>query len=141
MFKKINLMLILIIFLISLSAISAEENNETLETPSPHIITADNYNDYFNNQSGELISDSVNEGDTINLEGNFTNVNFAFKKAINLNGTATLRDCTINIYSQASGSTISNLKIFNTLEYKYGIFLNGATNCLIKGCFINNTGA
>ena len=150
--KKYNILLILLILLfLSISTINAHDinDNQTIRTSnieniksSTHIITNDNYNTYFNNQTGELISNSIADGDTINLDGNFTNKNFNIKKPININGTTTnnLKECTITLNSQASGSTISNIKIFNTEKYKYGIFLNSATNCLVQNCFINNTG-
>ena len=122
--------------------LSSDASDGEVIASTSHNVSASNYGSYFNSK-GELISSSVNDGDTIYLDGEFTNRNFVFKKPVNVVGTSSnvLRGSTVTFYKGASGSTVSNLNIFNNVEYQYGIFLNGATNCVVSGCFINNTGA
>ena len=171
MIKKINIFLVLLLLLLSISAVSAADDastdvmsgNETMTdivtstsdeilssdvtddellTSGSHVVTSSNYNNYFNSK-GKLISSSINEGDTLEIDGSFTNKEFIFDKTVNVVGTSTnnMQNCIFTFYDGASGSTISNLKIANTKDYNYGVFLNGASNCVIHGCFINNTGA
>ena len=122
--------------------ILSSDASEEVIAGTVHTVNADNYNTYFKS-NGELISSSVNDGDTINLDGEISNRIFIIKKPINLVGTSSnvLKQSTITFYKGASGSNISNLNIFNTEHYTYGIFLNGATNCVVSGCFVNNTGS
>lgn len=168
MFKKINFVLVLLLLLIvSISAVSAvDDANETIgsdetvmeevnqedvltsvnddvATSSLHTVNKSNYYDYFDPSSGVLINSAINEGDTINLEGDFSNVNFVFKNPINVVGKddVRLQNCMFTFKDAASGSYIANLNILNNRETTYGIFLNGVNNCVINNCFINNTGA
>ena len=122
--------------------LSSDASDGEVIASTSHNVSASNYGSYFNSK-GELISSSVNDGDTIYLDGEFTNRNFVFKKPVNVVGTSSnvLRGSTVTFYKGASGSTVSNLNIFNNVEYQYGIFLNGATDCVVSGCFVNNTGA
>ena len=168
MVKKINILLVLLLLFISISAVSAANNlNETMVSSdetiddlsisddvisddtskevlssASHTVNESNYNAYFNS-GGKLIASSVNDGDTINIDGAFSSKNFIFEKRVNVVGTDSnsLENCVFTFYSKASGSIISNLNINNNKEYNYGVFLNGASNCLITGCTIKNTGA
>ena len=167
MIKKINIILVLLLLLVSVSAVSAADDiNETVSSneavidevasddvltsdesedvisENPYIITNDNYGTYFNSK-GELISSDVNDGDTIQINDNFVNKNFTFKKSVNIVGSDNIKfnNCIFTLSDKASGSTISNLKIFNTNTYTYGIFLDGVSNCIVQNCFVNNTGA
>ena len=170
MIKKINIFLVLLLLLISISAVSAADDanstvlssndavdiaasdgdsllfsdvaSEELLTSSVHIVNSSSYYDYFTSK-GVLIDSSINEGDTLQIDGSFSGKEFIFRSPVNVVGTSTnnLKECIFTFYEGASGSTISNLKIANTNEYSYGVFLNGAQNCTIKGCIINNTGA
>ena len=92
MIKKLNIVLILFVLLIvSLGAVSAADNvNETLGTneisqgdeiltASQHTVTSSNYNSYFSG-SGELISSTVNAGDTLTLSGDFSGKDFIINK-------------------------------------------------------------
>ena len=76
------------------------------------------------------------------MDGDFSNVNFVFKKSINVVGKENVRfsNCMFTFSDGASGSSISKLNIFNTKETTYRIFLNGVSYCTIQNCFINNTG-
>ena len=170
MIKKINIFLVLLLLLFSISAVSASvdpnddiaSNNETISdivtstsdevlnsgvaddkllTASSHVVTSSNYNIYFNSK-GQLIPSAVTAGDTLEIDGSFSGKEFKFDKAVNVIGTSTndMKNCVFTFYNGASGSTISNLKIANTQDGKYGIFLNNASNCIIHGCIINNTG-
>ena len=166
MIKKINIILALLLILISLGAVSAaDDTNETVSSDEAvieevasddvltsadedvvsegsHTITNDNYGTYFNS-NGDLISSDVHDGDTIQINDNFENKNFTFKKAVNIVGSDNIKldNCIFTLSDNASGSTISNLKIFNTKTYAYGIFLNGVSKCSVRNCFVNNTGA
>ena len=168
MFKKISILLVLLLLLISISAVSAADDaNETVMgsdeaiddlsdldkvldstddnilTSNSHTVNKTNYGNYFSTSSGELVSSSVNAGDTINLQGDFSNVKFVFKKSVNVVGmqNVKLQNCMLTFTDGASGSSISNLNIYNTKQATYGIFLDGVSNCVIQNCFINNTGA
>ena len=132
--------------------VSADENvsyNSQMEYDSTvsieeysHTITNSNYNQYFSSTTGKLVSSSVKEGDTINLDGSFSDKSFIFEVKVNIVGTSTnnMKNSMITLLSGASGSTVSNLNIANTKAETYGIFLNSASNCIIKGCTIKNTG-
>ena len=167
MIKKINFILILLLLLVSVGAVSAadnfndtiaSDNNDILEevtsedflnsdddeivASNPHTVTSSNYDSYFNSK-GDLISSDVQDGDTIILGDNFVDKKFNIEKPLNIVGLEDykLRNCMLTFSGEASASVISNLKIFNTKETTYGIFLNGVSNCVVKDCFINNTGA
>ena len=120
--------------------LTVEDSQNQLESSS-HTITDENYNQYFD-LKGNLVSSKVNEGDTINLDGNFSSKNFIFNKKINVVGTSSnnMKNSMISLLSGASGSSISHLNIANTKAETYGIFLNSASNCVIDGCTIKNTG-
>ena len=120
--------------------LTVEDSQNQLESSS-HTITDTNYNQYFD-LKGNLVSSKVNEGDTINLDGNFSSKNFIFNKKINVVGTSSnnMKNSMISLLSGASGSSISHLNIANTKAETYGIFLNSASNCVIDGCTIKNTG-
>lgn len=167
--RKINILLVLLLLLVSVGAVSAaddlndtiasddeavdglavsdeivhdDSNDKEVLTSASHTVNSSNYNKYFSS-GGELVSKDVKSGDTINIEGNFTKKNFIFKIPVNIVGSQSnnLKNCIFTLYADASGSTVSNLNIANTIDYTYGIFLNGASNCLITGCTIINTGA
>ena len=120
--------------------LTVEDSQNQLESSS-HTINDANYNQYFD-LKGNLVSSKVNEGDTINLDGNFSSKNFIFNKKINVVGTSSnnMKNSMISLLSGASGSSISHLNIANTKAETYGIFLNSASNCVIDGCTIKNTG-
>ena len=168
MSKRIKIFLVLLLLFVSVSAVSAvDDTNETVasdetilyeETPNgdvltfedtkedltanPHTITSSNYGNYFDSK-GELISSSINEGDTLEISGSFKNKTFIIQKSINIVGASNnkLEECMFTLSGAASGSSISNLNIHNTKEATYGIFLNGVSNCVVHDCFIRNTGA
>ena len=165
-FNKFNLSLILLLLiLLSVGAASAADdlnatesnddlnldtadypetltssNEEEVVTASSHTITQDNYNQYF---SSEGVSSKINSGDTIAFEGSFSGVNFILDKQVNVEASpsSSFNNCFFNITSGASGTTISNLKISNTINQRYGIFIDGASNCLIQNCVVTSTGA
>ena len=168
MIKKINFILALFLLLVSLGAVcAADDLNETVAggdeavldevatgdvlasvdedvvASNSYTVNSSNYNTYFDAYTNELKDSVVNEGDTINLEGDFSNLNFIIKKSVNVVGkdNVRLQNCMFTFSDGASGSSISKLNIFNTKEKTYGIFLNGVSNCVISNCFINNTGS
>lgn len=58
-------------------------------------------------------------------------VKIILNKQLNVVGTSTnsMRDCTVVLLSEASGSTVSHLNIVNNGVDKQGVFIVGATNC------------
>jgi len=168
MIKKINILLVLLLLLVSIGAVSAADDlndtissddgtvleevasedvvasdSEDIVSANSHTVNKSNYYNYFDASTGELKDSSASEGDTINLEGDFSNLKFVFKKSVNVVGKDNVRlsNCMFTFSDGASGSSISKLNIFNTKETTYGIFLNGVSYCTIQDCFINNTGA
>lgn len=148
MISKFNkILIILILVFVSISAVSAADNtNETINInpedtlSASYTVTSDNYDNYFSS-NGNLIESSVNDGDTLTLNGSFTAKNFIITKKLNIVGdSATIYDGTFTLSNKASGSVLTNLKIINNGDNLKGIFLNGASNCLINGNTINNTG-
>ena len=169
MFKKVNIFLILFVLLISITAVSAVDDvNDTLNTnevdldnlelsdhsdtlslseesndnsdvlqASPTKITSNDYGKYFDKEGNYIGSSS-----DIQLSGKFSDKVFIFNKTVTVTGNSnSMSDSMITVLSGASNSSFSNLKITNTKDVTYGIFLNSASNCVIKGCTINNTGA
>lgn len=128
--KKLMIFTFVFICLLTLSAVNAtddlELSNDTILTsdvPSKsHNINSDNFDHYFDSE-GNLISQEVNEGDTVNLKGDFENTNFIFDVRVNVVGVSNnMKDCSVRFNNGSSGSTVSNLKILNYQEYKPGIF-------------------
>ncbi|MBQ9027094.1 MAG: adhesin, partial [Methanobrevibacter sp.] len=163
MVKKINILLFLLLVIVSIGAVSAADDlNDTVQSSNEVISDLDeissdevnalevsenmytvnqsNYNTYFNN-NGESTS-SVKSGDTLYIDGDFSNKNFTFRTPVNIVGKTdnNLQNCIFTFYEGSSGSNISSLNIANTINYHYGIFLNGASKCLITGCNIVNKG-
>ena len=111
--------------------LTVEDSQNQLESSS-HTITDANYNQYFD-LKGNLVSSKVNEGDTINLDGNFSSKNFIFNKKINVVGTSSnnMKNSMISLLSGASGSSISHhgCTIKNTGRASYAICVaNGANH-------------
>ena len=161
MLKKRYLFLILIICLFAISAASAEEIDNDTDisvndydsllsesvddgheklSDSEHIITPDNYNQYFS-YSGKLIDSAVDVGDILTLTGSFASKNFVITKNITLQGiNATINTGTITLYKGASGSVIRDLAINNIADYCPGVFIDGASYCTINNLSIVNKG-
>lgn len=160
MYRKISLIMFALIFFMLIGGVSAIDDNATdsdlsigdeliveeisediaLEAGS-HTINSGNYKNYFDN-NGNLISASVKDGDTLYLDGSFSNSKFTFNKPVNIVGTSTnnLKNSVVTLLNGASGSSISSLKIANTEDNTFGIFLNNANYCVVENCFINNSG-
>ena len=126
---------------LSEDVISAPEDNEALSESTTHEIDIADYSTYFN-KNGNLISPDVKSGDTLKFTGEWKGNNLNFDKTVNIvySESKPMKNCVFTFYSGANGSTITGLKIANTADYSYGIFLNGACNCVIRDCFVNNTG-
>ena len=169
MFKKFNILLILLLIFVSVAAVSAAAdvdmnltsddndldslkvsdnpdislNNEKINKDSdilsenPIIVDNGNYENYFD-------SEGVYKGDAseITLSGSISSKNFIFNKTVAVSGDNSnkLYNSILTFLNGASGSSISNLKITNNIDEKYGIFLNSASNCVIKGCTIITEG-
>ena len=103
-------------------------------------LTSSNYNQYFRHDSSTnqtATTGLILSGDTINLEGNFQNVNFTLDKEnltlTSINKNAKLINCTVAI--TAKNCRVSNLNINNTNSYGLGIFVNNTSNAMV----VNNT--
>ncbi len=161
MIKKLNILVLLLIILLSIGVVSASDdvnatndnaNSDILEisdvsednaelTAASHTINQNDYSKYFDSK-GNLINNAVNSGDTVYLNGSFSNSKFTFDKKVNIIGTSSndMKNTMITLTSGASGSSIASLNIANTNDETYGIFLNSASYCTIKDCNIVNTG-
>lgn len=162
MIKKINILLLLLLILLSIGAVSAvddsdisidsnstvsdvltlsDTSNVDILSESSHTVTQSTYGMYFDN-NGNLIKSTVNEGDTIYLDGTLSDLKFTFDKKVNIVGTSSndMKNSIVTLLSGASGSSVANLNIANTKAQSYGIFLNTASNCKIENCHISNTG-
>ena len=158
MFKKASLLVLLLLIFLSVGVVSANDNidgnytNDILDTSgiavddalsaSSYVITKDNYNQYFDNE-GNAINTVVKSGDTVNFQGDFSNLRFAFNTPVTIVGDSThkMTNVAITLNSGASGSSVSNLNIANTKSATWGLFLNSASKCTIKNCIITNTGS
>ena len=99
-------------------------------------INSGNYNTYFDS-NGKYNWDSSD----LVFSGSFSGKNFTFEKPVTISGQdSSFSDSIFTLLSGASGSTVSNLKITNNKDLTYGIFLNSASNCVIKDCTITNEG-
>lgn len=114
--RKINILLVLLLLLVSVGAVSAaddlndtiasddeavdglavsdeivhdDSNDKEVLTSASHTVNSSNYNKYFSS-GGELVSKDVKSGDTINIEGNFTKKNFIFKIPVNIVGSQSI---------------------------------------------------
>ena len=96
---------------------------------SEYTLREDNYNTYFDSD-GNLISNTIQDGDTLDLNGNFNNKNFTITKNLTVtskNTNANLNNCTVTLKNSASGSSISNLHIHHEQWYGMGIVLDGSS--------------
>ena len=160
MIKKINILVLLLLILLSVSAVSAsddsnltsdeinsdileisEDNVEVGVSGQSHVINEDTYGNYFDSD-GNLIDSAVNSGDTLYINGSLSNLKLFINKNVTIIGTSTnsLKNSIITLLSGASGSSVSNLNIANSIDLTYGIFLNSASYCTIKDCNIVNKG-
>ncbi|WP_323736455.1 Ig-like domain repeat protein [Methanosphaera sp. ISO3-F5] len=116
-----------------------KKQQQTTKKATTKTITNQTYTNYFKNSTTSFIpqSQSISEGDTIDLSGRFENMDFVIdKKNIKFTSTnknAQLYNCTVYIQNTATDSTISNLQIYNTnKENATGIFVNYTNNLLIE---------
>ncbi|WP_407414675.1 right-handed parallel beta-helix repeat-containing protein [Methanobrevibacter sp.] len=160
MIKKINILMLLLLVLLSISAVSAvDDSNISIDSnntvsdvltisdaddvlsENSHTVTQDTYGMYFD-INGNLIKSTVNEGDTIYLDGSFSDLKFTIDKKLSIVGTSSnnMKNSMITVLNGASGSYIANLNIANTKAQTYGVFLNTASNCKVENCSISNSG-
>ena len=104
-----------------------------------HEVNSTNYKLYFQiNKNTNLTETSsvIQNGDTINLQGTFTNVDFAVDKPnlvlTSVGKTARLYNSTVYVQGpKNSGSKVLNLTIANTNLYGTGIHINNSHNVTI----------
>lgn len=133
--KKNKIIILTLLSLIIISTI-------TTSTATTYTITDSNYNTYFNNNSD--LTSNVHNGDVLDLSGEIRNKNFNINKNLTFTSTqrnAQLLNCTIRLGSGASGSTISNLKINNSNDGGYGLYLGGSSYVLIENNSIRVNGS
>ncbi|WP_299522022.1 right-handed parallel beta-helix repeat-containing protein [uncultured Methanobrevibacter sp.] len=164
---KFSLILLLLIF-VSLSAVNAAEDvnatvddniitdgmisyepisydrfsdSDIITQSMSHKVSSSNYDTYFDDE-GYLKGSSVQNGDTLNLDGTFNDKKFILNKELNIVGTSSnkMYDCSVVLLKEASGSSVSHLNIENNGYDLQGIFLNEVTKCNIFNNKINNTG-
>ncbi len=103
-------------------------------------ITQSNWSTYFRFDSAlnRTVSTSmVTAGSTLNLQGEFHDVNFTIDKAnitiTSVGKTAMLYNCTVQVQGiESSGSTVCNLTIRNSNYYGTGIYTNVTSNITIR---------
>ncbi|OWT33615.1 hypothetical protein BGI41_01525 [Methanobrevibacter sp. 87.7] len=109
------------------------------------IITDDNYEEYFNKYTGEILSDDLfNNGDILKI-GNITNKLFKINKRLFITSTGPddkIRNGGIFLLKGSDGSTITKLNIINNesivnlngynLVIPYGLSLNSTNNIIIS---------
>ena len=119
--------------------ISSAEPTEVL-TSTEYTVDSSNFGTYFDDKGN--LKDNVKSGDTLKFSGSFSNKNMTFNKNVTVIGDSsyTMVNSLFTFTSGASGSSIYNLKISNTNAWTYGVFLNGASYCLIQGCTISSSG-
>ena len=172
MIKKLNFSLILLLLIIlSIGAVSASpdinstdidnniisdnqisevqdinmslkySNNEAILNSNIYSISSSNYNNYFDSE-GKIRPGGISNGDTVNLEGTFTNKNFIIDRPLNLIGTSTtlINNGTFLILAGGSGTNISGMNIVNCKENTCGIFISGVQNCNVKNNHITCSG-
>ncbi|MBE6487616.1 MAG: hypothetical protein E7Z86_02775 [Methanosphaera stadtmanae] len=120
-------------------------NNKSIKNARTITVRSTTYNQFFTNSSGTIAStELIQSGDTVNLQGIFNNVNFAVDKNITLtstNSNATLNNCTVYVTGKnASGSTVSNLKILNSKEQTTGIHIKNTTKITILNNYVKVNG-
>ena len=124
--------------------ITKKSTNKTLKKSS-YTITSDNYNLYFKynkTQNKTKSTNLVQAGDTIDLQGTFTNMNFSIDKSnitlTSTNKNAKLYNCTVNVEGlNSTGAVIKNLTITNNNYYGSGIYVNKTKNITITNNHIH----
>lgn len=102
-------------------------------------ITNDNYNNYFNVYTGEILANAdIIAGDTIRI-GNVTNKGFVFDRKLTIT-TITPKDIikngVIHLTHGSSGSSVIGLNIIND---KTDIVVDGITGLKLHGIWLTNT--
>lgn len=119
------------------------DNKTNLKSSEVIVITQDTWSNYFRYDEAlntTISTTLVSAGDTLDLQGEFYNVNFTIDKAnitiTSIGKTAMLYNCTINVQGlESSNSQVHNLTIRNNNYYGTGIYLNVTSNITIA----NNT--
>ena len=114
-------------------------DTKTKKTAMTHKVTSSNYKQYFQTNKNTNLTETssiIQSGDTINLQGTFTNVDFAVDKPnlvlTSVGKTAKLYNSTVYVQgNKNSGSKVLNLTIANTNFYGTGIHVNNSVNVLI----------
>ncbi|MEE3324460.1 MAG: right-handed parallel beta-helix repeat-containing protein [Methanosphaera sp.] len=113
--------------------------NKSTKSATTVTVTENNYEQFFTQEPEDKYvktTDLVKDGDTLNLKGSFYNKSFMVDKSItftSLNNDAKLYNSTVYVIGQnASGSTISNLMIYNDGTLLKGIQVKNSSNLTIK---------
>ncbi|MDR0911548.1 MAG: right-handed parallel beta-helix repeat-containing protein [Methanobrevibacter sp.] len=95
----------------------------------------DLYSSYFDDD-GNILTDSLSDGDTLKINGDINNKKFIISKSLNVvgSGDGKLYNSSIKVLSGGSGTNISNLNFENYKDDVYGVYLFNSTNNMISNC-------
>lgn len=115
-------------------------DNLNIEKPGKIIeITQDNYENYFDIRTGNILENSnINKGDTLKI-GNISNRAFVIDRQLTLmpiTPNDQIRDGFIHLVKGSDGSTITNLTINNT---KSTLTIRGVTVGQLHGIWLSNS--
>ena len=129
------------------NTITKNSDNSVKTSSSTITVTDKNYNLFYERNDNSYIprtTSLIESGDTVKLKGTFTNVNFTVDKRLNFTSyddNTQLINCTVFIIGDdASGSSISNLRITNNGTLLRGIQVKNSSNLLIENNIVKTYG-
>ena len=96
--------------------------------------TESDYSTYFSS-NGNIISGKLKSGDTLDFSGKFTNKTFIINIPLVItssDGTAQLFDCGFSFINGSSGSSISNMKMNNSVADRSLISMSDVNNMILR---------
>ena len=123
--------------------LGATPDNEILASTIQ--FTESNYSTYFDG-SGNIISEKLKAGDTLDFSGKFTNKTFVINLPLIITSTdrtVNLIDCQFKFISGSDGSKISNMKMSNHIIEKPSMYLTQVNDITLdnNNVYSNATGA
>ncbi|MDO5852421.1 MAG: right-handed parallel beta-helix repeat-containing protein, partial [Methanobacteriaceae archaeon] len=113
------------------------ENNKvestTTKSKTQYKITNETYSNYFTS-SGKM-SSNIEKNAILDISGTLSNKNMIISTPVTItstDGTGQLIEGTIKIVSAGSGTNVTNIKIKNTIDYQYGIFIENSNNNILS---------
>ena len=146
------LSIFLVLLIISIGAVSAQENttsddvigimqDDTILSSSEYAIDDSNYDTYFNSTTGKILENSnISDGDTIKI-GNVSDKMFTIDKNLKItsNSTDSVAINTTFVFDGVNGSSISDLTIKN--DELSAIYVKSSDTVNIENNVIQVTGA